>query len=105
MLSLREALDIRATNVGPDNLGSIRQVNHTGKEDQEAYDQLGPKTRDLIANKMPVKWSSVKTLQMIRQMRLDPIQHDDLIANQLKHAVEYAHQQLRANPEMNTQNV
>jgi hypothetical protein len=106
MLKFSEALTkIQATNSGPNNLGTIKSSGTaTGDADMDAYDQLGPKTRSILQN-MPVKWDAAKTLQMIRSMRMDPVQHDSQIAMQMGHAVNLVHQQLKANPDMKTDSI
>lgn len=103
MLTFKEAYD--QGNAGAGDIGVFKQVHSTAKDDIEAHDQLGPKTRALISQKMPLKFSSAKTLEMIKQMRMDPVQHDDLIARQLSHAVDMAHKAMRDNQNLNTQSL
>lgn len=107
MLTFKEALDVRATNSDSDDLGYIKQVDSKQggnlKDDMETFDQLGPKTRDVLQNKMPIKWSAAKTLDSIKRMGMDPLKHDDMIARQMTSAVDMVYQKLKANPNMNTQ--
>ena len=55
----------------------LAEVPDTPEADLAAFDQLGPKTRAVINFDLGVKWSSSKTLEMARQMRLNPLKPAD----------------------------
>lgn len=78
-----------ATNRGEEPLKGATAVDSNPKEDMHAYDQLGPATRDVLDNHMPIKWSSNETLKMIRAHGKHPIRHDAQIAQQLRGAAEH----------------
>lgn len=83
-----------ATNTGASKIKGIDKVESDSKEDMDAFDQLGPKTRAVI-NDMPVKWSSHQTLQMIRKQGMHPVNHDDMIARHLSMAADQIRNQVR----------
>jgi hypothetical protein len=57
---------MRTTNAGPSIPGLIKD-DVTAQEELAAFDQLGPLTRKVISEMMCVRWSSHKTLEVIRK--------------------------------------
>jgi hypothetical protein len=85
-------------NAGPAIPGVMKDMEPTREtvadcaaEDLAAFDQLGPLTRAVINNRMVTRWSSVRTLQLIReQWHADP-KHplvDRKVADMVKQANE-----------------
>ena len=94
VVKVYEAID---TNAGEDDLQTAKQVDSNSKEDMDAFDQFGPKTRNALNYQMPVKWSSAKTLDMMKQQGMDP-QHpavDSQLASQLNQHGKTISSQLR----------
>ena len=83
-----------ARNTGEGKIKGVNTVDSDSKEDMDAFDQLGPKTRAVI-NDMPVKWSSHQTLQMIKKQGMHPVNHDDLIAKHMSMAADQIRKQIR----------
>jgi len=76
--------DHRFGNAGPQLPGVQYDSDADPATDSAAFDQLGPKTREVMRN-MPVRWSARKTLDAMRGQRMDPRnpQHDDYMAQML----------------------
>jgi hypothetical protein len=59
-------------NAGP-NIPGLGKDDVTAQEELAAFDQLGPLTRKVINDTMCVRWSSHKTLEVIKKLwRSDP---------------------------------
>lgn len=83
-------------NSGENDLRSAHQVDSSSKEDMDAFDQFGPKTR-AVMNDMPVKWSAAQTLNHVRGMGMEPShpQVDAQIAQHLKQAASQISREVR----------
>lgn len=87
----------RATNAGEGELRGVGKVDSNSKDDMDAFDQFGPKTRAFLNDKMPVKWSSSETLKMMRSRGMNPRDPrvDSMMAQHLDQAAKHISSQLR----------
>lgn len=93
-------------NSGENDLHSAHQVDSNSKEDMDAFDQFGPKTR-AVMNDMAVKWSAAQTLKHMKSMGMNPADPsvDHQIAHHLKMSNDSIKRELRANQSMAVESV
>jgi hypothetical protein len=85
----------RSVNRGYGDLG-LNVADHDHKADMDAYDQLGPETRKVLDQEMPVPFSAKMTLDMVRSRGAHPVHHDGMIAAQLRSQIPHISAKLRS---------